>query len=430
MRIRIENIGPVKKIDIDLSKPLIIFTGLNGTGKTYVSYVLYTLCNMFIYKRDDLDWKKFCKSPQKERKGTIDIDKLYKILQTHLKIMNGILNVAFGVKFNDELIKNTQLTLLSTKVELRKDIMSENFVINADEVFDFIKEKDSLEYTLINRGGDLEDTTLVNYIVVKSLLFNTLIEDIEPSDRSGLSTFNKEINLELETIVNKGDFSSNMDNVRQPLAISRFMSDLKDHLKPTNEKSQYGYLADEIEKEIMCGHLTVSESGDVCYRKDSMDKEIPLALSSSGVKTICSIILFLRYSAMASNLIIIDEPEINLHPKNQVLIARVISKIVNSGIKLIINTHSDYIIREINNMIMLSSIKDEKKIKELGYSKDEILESDIVCPYYFEIQKNESGVIGKEIEVTKTGFSIDLIDQVINDQVETGQRIYEEIEGL
>ncbi len=49
----------------------------------------------------------------------------------------------------------------------------------------------------------------------------------------------------------------------------------------------------------------------------------------------------------------------------------------------------------------------------------------MVCPYYFEIQKNGAGVIGKEIKVTKTGFSIDLIDEVINDQVETSQKIYE-----
>ena len=54
---------------------------------------------------------------------------------------------------------------------------------------------------------------------------------------------------------------------------------------------------------------------------------------------------------------------------------------------------------------------------------------DTVRPYYFEIQKNRKGVVGKELEVTKTGFSIDLIDEVINDQVATSQRIYEAIDG-
>ena len=48
MRIRIENVGPVKRIDLDLSKPLIIFTGLNGSGKTYISYVIYSLYSLFV----------------------------------------------------------------------------------------------------------------------------------------------------------------------------------------------------------------------------------------------------------------------------------------------------------------------------------------------------------------------------------------------
>ena len=133
---------------------------------------------------------------------------------------------------------------------------------------------------------------------------------------------------------------------------------------------------------------------------------------------------------MDCNLIIIDEPEINLHPKYQVLFARVLAKIVNAGIRLIISTHSDYIIRELNNMIMLSSIKDEDTIKRLGYTKEEVLSKDDIAPYYFELQDEGNCVLGKEEVVTKTGFSIDEIDKVINSQVETSQNIYEIIEGI
>ena len=128
-------------------------------------------------------------------------------------------------------------------------------------------------------------------------------------------------------------------------------------------------------------------------------------------------------------MLIIDEPEINLHPKYQVMIARILAKIVNAGIRLIISTHSDYIIRELNNLIMLSSIKDEKTIKKLGYTKDLVLTKDDIAPYYFEFQEGNN-VIGKEEDVTKTGFSISEIDKVINSQVETSQNIYEIIEEI
>ena len=429
MKIRIENIGPVKTVDIDLSKPLIIFTGLNGSGKTYVSYVLYTICRLFVYEKDFLGWEDFVKSKQKKRKGVLDVDQLYSLLKAHLKIMNSILNVAFGVKFNDDLVKDAKLTLLTTKEEFREEIMSVDDSIQAEDVFSYIKKKNSLKYTITNKGGGLEDTILINYVVIKDLLFNTILEDFEPSDRSGLSTFNNEIVLGLEKYQENNVDSVRKGKYKQPMAISRFLDDLKDNLKQSPEESKYRDLADEIEKELMHGYLTVSDSDDVYYKKEGMDNEIPLSLSSSGVKTMCSIILFLRNSAMDSNLIIIDEPEINLHPKYQVMFARILSKIVNAGIRLIINTHSDYIIREINNMIMLSSINDDKKIKRLGYSKKEVLKADDVSPYYFETQKKRKEVKGKEIEVTKTGFSIDLIDDVINEQVETSQKIYEALEN-
>lgn len=132
---------------------------------------------------------------------------------------------------------------------------------------------------------------------------------------------------------------------------------------------------------------------------------------------------------MDCNLIIIDEPEISLHPKNQILFARALARIVNAGIFLIINTHSDYIIREINNMIMLSSVSKKEMVKKLGYKENEILSADMVNAYYFEFQDDAKSVVGQKVEVSKTGFSIDLIDDVINDQVATSQNIYENIEG-
>lgn len=430
MIIRIENLGPIKKVDIDLSKPLIVLTGLNGTGKTYVLYTLYAILRMFILDMDILNWTELVNSTKKSKTGVLDIDKLYSIVQSHLRLINGMIGYTFGVGFKSELIKESKVSLLTTKEQLYKDLLSGEFDIHADGVFDFQKKKGTLEYYLEDKGEDIEYTAVVNYIVIKGLLFNTISEDIEPSDRGGISTFIDEIEKGLERKKEEKNVLSNREFIRQPMAISRFLVEMKSKFENSSQVSKYGYLADEIENEIMHGHLSVSQSGDINFRRKGMDNDLPLSLSSSGVKTICSIILFLRNSVMDCNLIIIDEPEINLHPKYQVLIARILSKIVNAGIRLIISTHSDYIIRELNNMIMLSSIKDERTIAQLGYTKEEVLSRDVVAPYYFEYQKKGKYVLGKEEVVSKTGFSISEIDKVINSQVETSQNIYEIIEEI
>lgn len=430
MIIRIENLGPIKKVDIDLSKPMIILTGLNGTGKTYVLYTLYAILRMFIYDKDILDWTSLVNSSKKKKVGILDVDKLYKIIQEHLRIINGLIGYTFGVGFESELIQGAKISLLTTKKELRKKLQSLEYEIRAEDSFVFQKKKNTLEYSLENIGGGIDDISVVNYAVVKGMLFDSISEDIEPSDRGGLSTFINEIEKGIKQKQENRDLLSIGKEYRQPIAISRFLVEMKSKLENSSNVSKYSYLADDIENDIMHGHLSILNSGDVYYKRNGMKKEVPLSLSSSGVKTICSIIFFLRNSVMDSNLIIIDEPEINLHPKYQVLFARVLAKIVNAGIRLIISTHSDYIIRELNNLIMLSSVKDEEAIKKLGYTKDQILSKEDVVPYYFEYQEKDNYVLGKEEVVTKTGFSISEIDKVINSQVETSQNIYEILEEI
>ena len=75
--------------------------------------------------------------------------------------------------------------------------------------------------------------------------------------------------------------------------------------------------------------------------------------SSSAVRSLLDIGFYLRHVANPGDLLMVDEPELNLHPENQRLIARLFARIVNLGIKVFITTHSDYIIKELNTLIML-----------------------------------------------------------------------------
>lgn len=426
MRIRIEKLGPVKKIDLDLSRQFIVFTGLNGTGKTYVSYIIFCLSTLFHFEKDIMGLGKIFKTPSQKKTLDIDYNALYEILEHHIENINEKLPYIFNVNANDPLVRNARVSLLTSWEEFKAYIYVSEYSLKVVDSFEFIKKKMSNKITIRCSEDNEIFLTLFNLIILKCLIFNGIVEDIETSDRGGMFTFN----TELSQIIKETDGErGNRKKSKFPLPMARMLKELSNLRKRFYKDSNYGYLADRIEKDILKGHLELNKEDEVWYSSNIMKNKIPLSLSSSGVRTICSIVLFLRHTAMDCNMIIIDEPEINLHPKNQILLARVFSMIVNAGIKLVINTHSDYIVREINNMIMLSSIKDDEKIKKLGYSKDEILSVNTVSPYYFEIQKNGNGVIGKELEVTKTGFSIDLIDEVINNQVATSQRIYEAIEG-
>ena len=92
----------------------------------------------------------------------------------------------------------------------------------------------------------------------------------------------------------------------------------------------------------------------------------------------------MKHKAKPSQIFVFDEPELNLHPENQRKLARLLAMLVNAGIKVFITTHSDYIIKEFNTLLMLN-YKDDPRMEEMqkkySYSKDELLNADKVRVY-------------------------------------------------
>ena len=89
---------------------------------------------------------------------------------------------------------------------------------------------------------------------------------------------------------------------------------------------------------------------------------------------------YLRHCAQKGDLFIIDEPELNLHPENQCRLARLFACLVNAGLKVFITTHSDYIVKEINTLLMLKQRKKHltQIIKKYDYNDNELLDVDRV----------------------------------------------------
>lgn len=115
--------------------------------------------------------------------------------------------------------------------------------------------------------------------------------------------------------------------------------------------------------------------------------EIPLHFASSSAGEMSLLYFFLtRVGFSQSHLIIVDEPECHLDTANQIQFARILARLVNSGAKVLITTHSDYIIKEVNNLIMLSSSFTDKAetVKHLGYREGDYLNPDSVRAYVAE----------------------------------------------
>lgn len=113
-------------------------------------------------------------------------------------------------------------------------------------------------------------------------------------------------------------------------------------------------------------------------------------------------------------------PESGLTSQQQIKFIREIAKLINKGLsKYIIYTHSDYIIKELNILIMLHEYKN--RITEFSdYNVDMCInyKNILALSYNFNEQSIE------KLKIDKTGFSINHMDRVINRLNEVSQKLY------
>ena len=146
--------------------------------------------------------------------------------------------------------------------------------------------------------------------------------------------------------------------------------------------------------------------------------------SSSATKSLIELFFYIQHSAQKDDLLIIDEPELNLHPDNHMKIARLLAHLLNKGINIFITTHSDYLVKEINNLIRLNhNITDKNKIlKKYKYKEHDILDYKNISAYI-----NDFGNV-KQVKINNFGMQIDSFDNAINSLSNAMDEIYFNIE--
>lgn len=136
---------------------------------------------------------------------------------------------------------------------------------------------------------------------------------------------------------------------------------------------------------------------EIYYHPDTLEEDIPIYLASSLVNEITPLIKALS-GIHNYKYIFYDEVETCLHPLKQGEMARLIIRLVNSGRRMIVSTHSDTMAGKLNNLLLLSFSEDsreirEQKLKELGLSVDDLLSNAKVHVYQFVNQADGSSCV-------------------------------------
>ena len=159
-----------------------------------------------------------------------------------------------------------------------------------------------------------------------------------------------------------------------------------------------------LEQALIPGKINVVDAlGLPEHQYEHEGNEIPLFRSSSMVTELAPIVLFLRSLVRQGDLLIIDEPEAHLHPAAQQQMAAALAFMVRSGLRVLITTHSHYMVEQLSNFVMAWKLDDPDERKRLldiqgtlG-EEDIYLRNDEIAVYDFAPQSEQGGSIVKEV---------------------------------
>ncbi|MBB3204907.1 putative ATPase [Rhodopirellula rubra] len=412
MKIKVKNLGPIRQAEFEVGE-LTTICGMNNTGKTYITHAMYGFLDYFHngYSYLPLDLSRL----EKDGQLTVDLEELHakrnsiaaraskEFSRRHIGQVFGAAEGAFD---DTEIIisglaENRRLKTLERKTKFgsadKAYLQLEKKSGSTKASISLLQESDSEESLPIplHLAGELIGEAL------KDIVFDRIIPKpfISSAERTGAAIFQKELDFTRNRLIEVlGDKSNKLRPYdlfshfkgTYPVAVRKNVDFIRELSSIVDRKS---FLLDQHTdflaefSDLIGGEYAVNRDGDVQFLPASRKRvKLSLVESSSSVRSLLDIGFYLRHIAAPGDLLVVDEPELNLHPSIQRRFARLLARLVNLDIQVFLTTHSDYIIREFNTLLMLNESQSRHNaiMEREGYSTTELLKVEQVRSYFTE----------------------------------------------
>lgn len=441
MKIRVENLGYIHSGEVNLDRNLTVFIGKNQTGKTYLSNLISMAYTRFSGLGGiDLEMKPYIERLLTLNALTINLEEFFQKYQKSLdryfsEKFSGSLNFAslMGLP-NSAFLKNT-------KIELEMDYSRERILLNLNR--NFIQNLfDTHPAFHIRQNVD-------NPLILHIQFRNESLSAIQNTQSDTHNNIDLNANMILSAILlvfllppvyyqiaerlvfNEFYKSFEKDKMPHPYSPLPYVT-LRyiDYLRYARiHESGFPHIVDYLEKRMLQGSVYQNDKGEYQYRmKDSSGQamELPIQGTSSMVKSLASIASLIKEDLAPGSVLIIDEPEINLHPDNQYHLARVIAMLANAGVKVVVSTHSLTFIQELNNLMMLAQLEESTEktniMDQCRYLPEMELAPNRVRAYLFD----ENRI--KNLDVSETGIGMQALNTILGDLNRITRRLFAELQ--
>ncbi|MGI6578840.1 MAG: AAA family ATPase [Saccharofermentanales bacterium] len=384
MRLYLENIGKIKTADIEING-ITIIAGENDTGKSTVGKALYSFFRSFHDLHQHIKNERIEKITEiflKTIRETFD-DLDYSRYQIRLIFENIVEEIIKFIEING--LENFNTTKLINIIAVDSNEGSE-----AEQ--DFLTDIDYEDvYKRIISVMEITSSELSRAIFSKVLQteFNGQVNNVFNSEPGMILLKIKRedyksivVNDEVESISNILNLYTDavyiddpytLDNINRTFYFSRVIYNHRDDLraKLSFNNNKYSFINEVIVKEKLaeiipnlnsvCSGQIVSSRRMTGYSKGDSDNYIDVRNLSMGLKTFVILKTLLQNGIIEENgTIIMDEPEIHLHPDWQIKLAELIILIQKKfGLHILITTHSPYFLNAVEVFSEIHGITDK-----------------------------------------------------------------------
>ena len=373
MKLSIKNVGKLKKAEVEI-KGITVITGENDTGKSTVGKVLWSVFNGF-YEIDEKVYKEKVSELEKI------VDKLmkengYNKITDNFKDFFGIFDrteekIAIELLKNNKNHSENEIKIIINNY--KKDLKIGNISNFVQEINDTLKISDKeIIKVIVSRVINKEFHNQINAIFSKEKMnigeinlkikekeIELKIENNEISDVQNYFLINKEtMYIDNPFILDSYDFDD--ENHQTHLATNVFSENENSVISEIKIKKKLNNIYQKLNS-VLSGEILENKNSKFVYRKNSED--IDLKNLSTGLKTFAIIKMLLQNGTLEENgTIILDEPEIHLHPEWQLKFAELIVLLQKEfRMHILLTTHSPYFLNAIEVFSERHKIDDKCK---------------------------------------------------------------------
>lgn len=410
MNLELKNVGKIKYTNVELNG-ITVIAGENNTGKSTIGKMLFCIFHSF-YKMEE------------------------QIREERIKSMERVLST---FEYGNPLIRFLDITLLTKKIINSRELILTNRSILIRELEEFYinngkKVQQSIPQAELEKLAEkvcvflkLEDNEIRKTILRKRLQAEFAmnvgnLHNIEENAKTSVKLTVKTNNIDFEIIKNKEIIINNyisltkeiiyiddpfiLDDLDARVMFTGFTTfehkgDLLNKIVNGKEKDPFAFtIIDEIIAEkklekilkiindVCSGSLQTEEGKNFTYKEENFNGDLDMVNLSTGMKSFVILKQLLQSGMIDEHgIIILDEPEIHLHPEWQLKFAESIVLIQKEfDANILLNTHSPYFLNAIE-----------------VYSQKYGIDSK--CKYYLAEDKNGNAVISDVTNKTEAIYA-------------------------